>query len=55
MNCPCCGAKCIRHETGNETGMQFTPYRCTQCDWDEEFDIPERDEEWFKKAKLKKP
>ena len=41
MTCPICGSRCIRHKTGNALGTLLTPWRCSQCDWDEEFDKEE--------------
>jgi transposase-like protein len=56
MKCPVCGAKCMRHHTGKELGTQLTPWRCTECDWDEEYDKAEEQRAWkllFEKFKEK--
>jgi transposase-like protein len=55
MKCPVCGAKCMRYKTGKELGDQFTSWRCTECDWDEEYDA-EKQKAWklmFEKFKEK--
>jgi len=41
--CPICGAPCDRHEVDIGVGVQYGPWTCTECDWNEEFDLSEED------------
>jgi hypothetical protein len=52
--CPKCGAPCDCIEVDIGVGIQRSPWHCTECEWSEDddidiSDIPEVDEEWFKK------
>jgi hypothetical protein len=35
--CPVCGAPCTREEVDIGVGVQVGPWRCTECDWDEDY------------------
>lgn len=33
--CPACGGKLIRHEADIGVGIQYGPWHCTECVWQE--------------------
>ena len=43
--CPVCGAACEREEYDARVGVQYGPWRCTECDWDEEFAESEEEDD----------
>ncbi len=41
MNCPECGAPCVRDEVDIGVGVQCGPWGCFDCDWTEGYPIVE--------------
>ena len=36
MKCPDCGAECVRDGVDIGVGVQYSPWRCDNCGWDQE-------------------